>query len=74
MKLDPGMHIGMHLVFFGKSGVTLWLSKHLVIMFRKEIFRNGNRYLVKPRVSFWRNRFNRPLLLVKPGTLVRLPP
>jgi hypothetical protein len=23
MKLDPGMHIGMHLVFFGKSGVTL---------------------------------------------------
>jgi hypothetical protein len=22
MKLDPGMHIGMHLVFFGKSGVT----------------------------------------------------
>jgi hypothetical protein len=22
MKLDPGMHIGMHLVFFGKSSVT----------------------------------------------------
>jgi hypothetical protein len=22
MKLDPGMHIGKHLVFFGKSGVT----------------------------------------------------
>jgi hypothetical protein len=22
MKLDPGMHIGLHLVFFGKSGVT----------------------------------------------------
>jgi hypothetical protein len=22
MKLDPGMHIVMHLVFFGKSGVT----------------------------------------------------
>jgi hypothetical protein len=22
MKLDPGMHIGFHLVFFGKSGVT----------------------------------------------------
>jgi hypothetical protein len=21
MKLDPGMHIGLHLVFFGKSGV-----------------------------------------------------
>jgi hypothetical protein len=25
MKLDPGMHIGMHLVFFGKSGVTFSL-------------------------------------------------
>jgi hypothetical protein len=23
MKLDPGMHIGLHLVFFGKSGVTV---------------------------------------------------
>jgi hypothetical protein len=22
MKLDPGMHIGMHLISFGKSGVT----------------------------------------------------
>jgi hypothetical protein len=22
MKLDPGMHIGLHLVFFGKIGVT----------------------------------------------------
>jgi hypothetical protein len=22
MKLDPGMYIGIHLVFFGKSGVT----------------------------------------------------
>jgi hypothetical protein len=22
MKLDPGMHIIMHLVFFGKTGVT----------------------------------------------------
>jgi hypothetical protein len=30
MKLDPGMHIGLHLVSFGKSGVTLasWLDKH----------------------------------------------
>jgi hypothetical protein len=25
MKLDPGMHIGLHLVFFGKSGVTMYL-------------------------------------------------
>jgi hypothetical protein len=23
MKLDPGMHIGMHLVYFGKPGVTI---------------------------------------------------
>jgi hypothetical protein len=22
MKLDPGMHIGLHLVLFGKAGVT----------------------------------------------------
>jgi hypothetical protein len=22
MKLDPGMHIGLHLVFLGKTGVT----------------------------------------------------
>jgi hypothetical protein len=22
MKLDPGMHIGLHLVLFGKTGVT----------------------------------------------------
>jgi hypothetical protein len=23
MKLDPGMHIGLHLAFFGKTGVTI---------------------------------------------------
>jgi hypothetical protein len=22
MKIDPGMHIGLHLVLFGKTGVT----------------------------------------------------
>jgi hypothetical protein len=22
MKIDPSMHIGLHLVFFGKTGVT----------------------------------------------------
>jgi hypothetical protein len=27
MKLDPGMHIVMHLVFFGKTGVTMSLFK-----------------------------------------------
>jgi hypothetical protein len=26
MKLDPGMHIGLHLVFFGKTGVTAHLA------------------------------------------------
>jgi hypothetical protein len=30
MKLDPGMHIGMHLVSFGKSGVTRSNSNHIV--------------------------------------------
>jgi hypothetical protein len=54
--------------------LTLWLSKHLVIMFRKEIFKNGNRCLVKPRVMFWKTRFNLPLRLVKSGTQVRPPP
>jgi hypothetical protein len=32
MKLYPGMHIGMHLVFFGKSGVIKdFLSKPPVL-------------------------------------------
>jgi hypothetical protein len=32
MKIDPGMHIGLHLVLFGKTGVTQrWLpSSHLM--------------------------------------------
>jgi hypothetical protein len=25
MKIDPGMHIGLHLVFFGKTGMALAL-------------------------------------------------
>jgi hypothetical protein len=29
MKIDPGMHIGLHLVSFGKSGVTLYLMEQL---------------------------------------------
>jgi hypothetical protein len=29
MKLVPGMHIGLHLVFFGKTGVTdVWLCQY----------------------------------------------
>jgi hypothetical protein len=27
MKLDPDMHIGLHLVFFRKTGVTLDLYR-----------------------------------------------
>jgi hypothetical protein len=27
MKLDPGMHIGLHLVFFEKTGVTSEVTK-----------------------------------------------
>jgi hypothetical protein len=34
MKLDPGMHIGLHLVFFGKSGVTCSLT----FMFSRDIY------------------------------------
>jgi hypothetical protein len=51
----------------------LWLSKHLVIMFRKEIFKNENRCLMRPRVMFWKTRFNRLLRPVKSGTPVRSP-
>jgi hypothetical protein len=35
---------------------------------------NRNRCLVNPTVTFWRNRFNRHLRPVKPGTPVRPPP
>jgi hypothetical protein len=28
MKIDPGMHIGLHLVFFGKIGVTLPIDRN----------------------------------------------
>jgi hypothetical protein len=52
----------------------LWLSKHLVIMFRKEIFKNENQCLMKPRVMFWKTRFNRLRWPVKPSTPVRPPP
>jgi hypothetical protein len=35
MKLDPGMHIGMHLVSFGKSGVTsLEVDNPLLLLHR----------------------------------------
>jgi hypothetical protein len=53
--------------------LTLWLSKHLVIMFKKEIFKNENRCLMKLRVTFWKTRFNRLHRLVKPCTPVRPP-
>jgi hypothetical protein len=38
MKLDPGMHIGMHLVFFGKSGVTMYNLPTWLCQKRKYIF------------------------------------
>jgi hypothetical protein len=41
--------------------LMIWLSKHLVIMFKKEIFKNRNLCLVKPRVMFWRTQFKPPL-------------
>jgi hypothetical protein len=31
MKIDPGMHIGLHLVFFGKTGVTLPLKTFFIV-------------------------------------------
>jgi hypothetical protein len=36
MKLDPGIHIVMHLVFFGKTGVTHPLVAHAEICTREE--------------------------------------
>jgi hypothetical protein len=45
MKLDPGMHIGMHLVFFGKSGVTHSLEERGT-EFRRE------RHTVKKRGTY----------------------
>jgi hypothetical protein len=32
MKLDPDMHIVMHLVFFGKTGVTGSIHHNLALM------------------------------------------
>jgi hypothetical protein len=42
MKLDPGMHIGLHLIFFGKTGVTTKLRKGLPkrFLWRKEMLVN----------------------------------
>jgi hypothetical protein len=35
MKIDPGMHIGLHLVFFGKTGVTILGQKsHIFLLIR----------------------------------------
>jgi hypothetical protein len=38
MKLDPGMHIGMHLVFFGKAGVTTTRQHPLLPLLCAAIF------------------------------------
>jgi hypothetical protein len=28
LKIDPGMHIGLHLIFFEKTGVTVLFSQN----------------------------------------------
>jgi hypothetical protein len=37
MKLDPGMHIGMHLVSFGKPGVTPSKINSCFLLFAKTV-------------------------------------
>jgi hypothetical protein len=32
MKIDPDMHIGLHLVFFGKTGVTVYHTTKFLLM------------------------------------------
>jgi hypothetical protein len=39
MKLDPGMHIVMHLVFFGKAGVTVTCILELSLKIPKTVRR-----------------------------------
>jgi hypothetical protein len=48
MKLDPVMHIGLHLVFFGKSGVTVMFYEEIRTEVEKEC---GSRLQVEPRHS-----------------------
>jgi hypothetical protein len=50
MKLDPGMHIGLHLVFFGKAGVTHFAGKLSGII--KLESPNGNLYAVEVTEHF----------------------
>jgi hypothetical protein len=42
MKLDPGMHIVMHLVFFGKTGVTIYSQESIYVTIFKNIAINNN--------------------------------
>jgi hypothetical protein len=37
MKLDPGMHIDLHLVFFGKTGVTTAAASDGAVVLRPPI-------------------------------------
>jgi hypothetical protein len=37
MKIDPGMHIGLHLVFFGKTGVTLFQGLEDIVPGPREV-------------------------------------
>jgi hypothetical protein len=36
MKLDPGMHIGLHFVFFGKTGVKMLVHGVCMLEFKFE--------------------------------------
>jgi hypothetical protein len=48
MKLDPGMHIGLHLVFFGKTGVTV---AHTRLSPQQPINQGATRQLVLTQVD-----------------------
>jgi hypothetical protein len=51
MKLDPGMHIVMHLVFFGKTGLTMaaaflvWCGLFLLGLYRRKVSVGSRRLL-----------------------------
>jgi hypothetical protein len=56
MKLDPGMHIGLHLVSFGKSGVT----QGNVCVAAAQIEERGPGYSRSAASSYYRSRSERP--------------
>jgi hypothetical protein len=55
MKLDPDMHIGMHLVSFRKSGVTILELDYVglkVALFRCRWVTNGKRAVSKDKYGY----------------------